>query len=409
MGRRLRLAALTLCGACAMIAGAWPSARGAATGGDIVRSQLSQARAALERARQQSAESERRAGTMTLRADAAQTAADRDRAALAALGLRIQAAEADLAAARAQLQLVQTLESAQARRLAAQQRPLTELVASLQLLTRRPPISLFAQPGATSDMIHSRALIEAVLPQVRRRTAALRVELARSRQLRGARRAVLTDIEARGDQLAQRRADLARSEAQARIRATALGSSAGLESDRAIALAQDAGDIGDLLDQLEDSAVLRDRLIRHAGPVPRPGTVADTGRLAVAPAPVGQARPAYLLPVVGPVVRGFGDLDADGARARGLTIAAAPGAQIIAPADGRVVYAGLFRSFGRIVIIDHGGGWTSLVTNMVALSARVGDTVAQGSPIGRAGPAQPRITVELRRGGQPMDIATLVF
>lgn len=391
------------------VLGLAPLAHGAAVGGDLLRSQLAEAQSAQAAARQQSAEAGRRAERMAARASAAQDAAERDRAALAALGLRIQAAEADLAATRAQLRVVQTLESAQARRLAAQQRPLTELVASLQLLTRRPPISLFAQPGATRDMIHSRALIEAVLPQVRQRTQSLRAELAQSRRLRSARRVVLADVEARSAQLGERRTELARSAAQSRARAAALGSGAGLENDRAIALAQDAGDIGDLLTRLEDGARLRDRLIAYAGPVPRPGTVADGGRPAVAPAPVGQARPAYVLPVVGTVMRGLGEVDAVGTRARGLTIATGSGAQIVAPADGRVVYAGLFRSFGRIVIIDHGGGWTSLVTNMVAVSTRVGDMVSQGSPIGRAGPDHPRITVELRRSGQPMDIATLVL
>ena len=80
----------------------------------------------------------------------------------------------------------------------------------------------------------------------------------------------------------------------------------------------------------------------------------------------------------------------------------------MAPAAGRIAYAGPFRSYGRIVIIDHGGGWTSLVTDMIALSARVGDRVEQGAPIGRAGAGRPTITVELRRAGQPVDIATLV-
>ena len=95
-------------------------------------------------------------------------------------------------------------------------------------------------------------------------------------------------------------------------------------------------------------------------------------------------------------------------RSRGLTIMTQAGAQVVAPADGRIVFAGLFRSFGRIIIIDHGDGWTSVITNMVAVSARVGETVSQGAPIGRAGPVRSRITVELRRAGQPIDIATLV-
>ncbi|MFM6852561.1 MAG: murein hydrolase activator EnvC family protein, partial [Sphingopyxis sp.] len=104
----------------------------------------------------------------------------------------------------------------------------------------------------------------------------------------------------------------------------------------------------------------------------------------------------------------LGEVSSEGTRSRGMTIVTAPGAQVVAPADGRVVYAGAFRSYGRIVILDHGGGWTSLVTNMIAVSVNVGDDVAQGAPIGRTGPGAPRVTVELRRAGMPMDIATLI-
>jgi len=118
-------------------------------------------------------------------------------------------------------------------------------------------------------------------------------------------------------------------------------------------------------------------------------------------------QPAYRLPVIGTVMTGLGELSTEGTRSRGVTIATAAGAQVVAPAAGRVAFAGPFRSYGRIVIIDHGGGWTSLVTDMISVSTQVGENVAQGAPIGRAGPEHPRVTIELRREGRPMDVAAL--
>lgn len=383
-----------------------PGAHATVTSGDVLANRIADERAEYARATRQSAAAEARAEALSARAARASDAAARDRIALAQLGLRIQSAEAGLAAAQARLAIARAMEQQQQVRLAAQQRPLLELVASLQMLTRRPPLALFAQPGATSDLIHSRAMIEAVLPHVRAHTAILRSELQRSRALRGAREATYAAVQRAHAQLAQQRNALARSAAEGRIRAAALNSSAGLEADHAIALAQDASDISDLVGHLEASGAVRDRLVRLGGPMARPGSVADSRGDSVAV--TRAANPAYRLPVIGSVEQGMGELTGVGARARGLTILAAPGAQIVAPADGRIVYAGLFRSYGRIVIIDHGGGWTSLIANMVAVSTRVGDEVAQGSPIGRAGPGHPRITLELRRGGQPMDIATLV-
>lgn len=394
-----------LIGAAACLLGALPAV--GASPSDIFSRQLTEAQQQRARAIAQSAEAERRAAAMALQAQRSTDAAERDRIALGALGLRIQAAEAQSAEIQSRIAILQALERQQRARLSAQQRPVANLMAALQLLTRRPPISLFAQPGATRDMVHTRAMIEAVLPQIRRRTAAVRQELARSRAIAAAQARAREALAASTQRLAQRRQDLARSEAQQRVRAADLASGAGLEGDRARALGAQAGDMRELLGQIEQSASRRDRLAALAGPVPRPGTVA-AGGMPVATAARAAGPPPYRLPVIGDVVRGLGDVDATGARARGVTIAAAGGAQVVAPAAGRIVYAGNFRSFGRIVIIDHGGGWTSLITNMIAVSGTVGETVAQGAPIGRAGPGRPRITVELRRAGQPVDIATLI-
>ncbi len=396
-----------LCLAVAALVAAAATTGSAAPGGDALRAEMGEGRAALATARQAAARADERARAMESRAAGYASAADRDRAARAALGLRIQAAEADLAAIRARVGLLDAARRRQRARLAEQQRPVAELLAALQLLSRRPPLSLLLQPGEARDIVHARAMIEAVLPVVRQRTAALRAEIDRGRRLAAAQRGLARDAQASARRLAARRSDLTRSEAAARVRAAALASGAGLEGDRVRALAQEAGDLGGLIDSLEEAGARRDRLARLPGPAPRPGTVVEpprAGWFAAAP-----ARPAFQLPVVGRVVAGFGEVSDGGTRSRGITVAAAPGAQVVAPAAGRVVYAGPFRSFGRIVIVDHGGGWTSLVTGLLTVSPRVGERVEQGSPIGRAGGARPRIGVELRRGGRPIDAGALTL
>ncbi|WP_156444698.1 peptidoglycan DD-metalloendopeptidase family protein, partial [Blastomonas sp. CCH15-G10] len=108
------------------------------------------------------------------------------------------------------------------------------------------------------------------------------------------------------------------------------------------------------------------------------------------------------------IVTGFGEVAATGVRSRGLTLATRPGAQLVAPADGRIAFAGAYRGFGQIVIIEHVGGWTSLITGLARTRLKVGERIAQGDPIGRAADNRPRITVELRRNGRPIDIAALI-
>jgi len=92
-----------------------------------------------------------------------------------------------------------------------------------------------------------------------------------------------------------------------------------------------------------------------------------------------------------------------------LTFAVAADAPVIAPAGGIVRYARAFRGYRGIVIIDHGDGWTSLVTGLGATGVRAGQRVAAGMPLGRTAAGEaPQITVELRRRGRPMDIAALL-
>lgn len=373
---------------------------------DALAMEAREERAALVEARRAAQEAAQRSRAMRAQAATLTDRADRDRAERAALGLAVQAAEAELAALQAQSALIGTAQARQRARLAAQQQPVAELLASLQMLSRRPAVAMLFEPGSARRMVHNRAMIEAVLPVIRQRTAALRSELDRNERLAAAQAAAQRAARAGAERLANRRAELARSEAARRAEATRIASGAALENDRAAVLAEDADSIGGLIERLEDDGVRRDRLARLAGPVARPGSVGNDGVRSLW-RDLGGRQPAYRLPVVGRVVTGFGEAAPDGIRSRGLTIAAPGGAQVLAPAAGRIAYAATFRSYGRIVIIDHGGGWTSLITGLITVSVRPGDRVEQGSPLGRVGPASPRVGVELRRGGQPVDLAAL--
>ena len=179
------------------------------------------------------------------------------------------------------------------------------------------------------------------------------------------------------------------------------------EQDRAIGMGEEARDIGDLIQRIGNAGEVRARLETLPGPLLRPAQPGLPRSLPVDTAVAASALPAYRLPVVGQVVTGLGEVSATGVRARGLTIATRPSAQVVAPTSGRVVYAAPFRGYGSIVVLDHGSGWTTLITTLAALDVRVGDQVAAGSPIGRAGSDRPTITVELRRRGEPIDIASL--
>ena len=391
----------------------------AATGGAIAVAQsdvfdpgaiVARERQQLLTAKQQSADAMARSAALEAQATAARDEADRLKKRSAALAARIQSAEADINAGEARVALVTRRLRTQEARLAEQQQPLLELTAALQQLSRQPPVSVLAQPGSLTDMVHARAVIDAAMPVIARRTAGVRRELAELRTVRQQQRIALQALSGSKAQLAERRDALSRLENEGRLRSRELMSSAQLESDRALGLGEKARDIVELMDTLEADSAVRGELAELAGPMPRPRDPASAAMQAAPPVPAetALARGAYRLPVVGRIVAGLGEVNDSGVRSRGITIAARPGGQVVSPAPGRISFAGDYRGYGKIVIIDHGGGWTTLVTGMIALSAGVGDTIDAGAPIGRAGSGDSRITVELRRAGRPVDIAQML-
>ena len=330
------------------------------------------------------------------------------RAQEAAVAAHIQQIEADIAAGQARIAIINRLLAAQRTRLAVRQGPVTRLMAALQSLARRPAMISVVQPGSVDDLVHVRAVLANTLPVIRARTADVRADLARTRQLQaGATTATRALADSRA-QLEEQRLSLTRLEAEHRLRSRALGRDALFESDRAIALGEHARDIVDLMDQLGNQAATREELESLPGPLPRPprpGEVASP----VDTISWSHGTPPYRLPVVGRVVTGLGELSDAGVRSRGLTIASAKEAQVVAPAAGRIAYAGQFRGYGTIVIIDHGGGWTSLISGLGAVSVRVGERVGQGAPIGAAGGGDdPRVTIELRRRDRAVDMTPLL-
>ncbi len=372
---------------------------------------LAQARAQGEAARQRG---ER------LEAEAARTteAADQTARQAAAIAARIQQSEAGIATREAQIRLIDQQRIALSTRLAERQRPLVQVTAALQRLSRRPPVLSLLRPGSVRDTMYVRAVLDTMMPQIERSTAALRAELNRGRRLQQQARQAAADLRASEAELSGRRQNLAAIETRQRLASRDADSVADREAERALALAEQARDLGSLVDDLGKAGALRDQLALLPGPVLRPrrpdeAQVAETAlpqMMAEAGKTGAAALGAYALPVDGKLTAGFGDVVPGSPKSRGITLACRAGAQAVAPAAGRVAFAGPYRGFGTIVIIEHPGSWTTLVTGLAQLDTRIGASLLAGSPLGSAGPGHPAITVELRHDGipvNPLDLARI--
>jgi len=363
----------------------------------------------LARAARESKAAAARAARLQREAEAASEAATRAANEAAVLAARIQQAEADIAAAGARYSLARADRAKIAARLADKQEPTARLAAALQTAARRPLALSALQPGSLKDIVHVRAVLASAVPQIRARTAALRGELAAGRAAEARAAQSLADLRGGEADLRARRQQLASLAASQRLASRSARGSALREEERALALAEQARDLDGLVDQLDRQASLRRELAALAGPVPRPADLA-TALPAEAPAatPTPSAAPRLQLPVAGRTLAGFGTIRQSGARTTGIMLAPAAGAQVVAPARGRVAFAGAYKGFGRIVILEHDGGWTSLVTGLARVDVRVGQSVIGGSPIGVAGQRDAPVTIELRREGTPVNPLSFV-
>lgn len=346
------------------------------------------------------------ARAVKLEAEAARVteAAEKTARDAAALAARIQQAEADIAGNEARVRLIADAQRQLGARLAERQQPLVRLTAALQRLSRRPPVLALLRPGSVRDTMYMRALFATLLPQVEQRTAALKAEIARGKALQQRAASAASELRKSEGEFRSRRQSLLALETRQRLESREVTGTADREAERALALAEQARDLGALVQDLGRAGELRQALARLPGPVMRPQRPESAQVSATEAAPeasVGLA--SYILPVSGRLVTGFGDAAEGQPRSRGLSLAPRAGAQVVAPAPGRVAFAGPYRGYGRIVIIEHAGGWTTLVTGLAQLDADVGEQLVAGSPLGLAGAQAPIVTVELRRDGEPVN------
>ena len=362
-------------------------------------------RDALASARSEGEAARFRAEKLEAEAARATEAVEKTAREAAGIAARVQQTEARIAAHEARIGLIERQRADLRGRLAERQRPLVRLTAALQRLSRRPPVLSLLRPGSLHDAVYLRAILETLLPEVERRTAGLRGELDRARVLQEQARQVAAGLRASQGQLGERRRQLAVLETRQRLESREVGGVADREAARALALKEQARDLTGLLDELARAGTLRAELAALPGPVLRPAQpqAAQVGPVAATGTATAEAPARYLLPVAGRLVAGFGARIAGQAGSRGVSILTRAEAQAVAPGAGRVVFAGPYQGYGAIVIIEHGGGWTSLVTGLADLDARVGDQLVAGAPLGRTGPGRPVLTLELRKDGVPVN------
>jgi murein hydrolase activator len=193
-----------------------------------------------------------------------------------------------------------------------------------------------------------------------------------------------------------------------------------VEAARLDKLSREAEDLRTLFDNLaaeraeHDKAQERAKEQAKAAPTPKPNAPAKLepkSAVVASAAPFAirkmtEGRGEMLMPAVGRISGQYGEHLQTGITRKGLDIETRAGAQVIAPFDGKVVFAGPFRAYGLLLIIEHSEGYHTLLAGMSRIDAEIGQWLLSGEPVGIMGQASdspPSLYVELRRNGQPIN------
>lgn len=303
---------------------------------------------------------------------------------------------------------------------------LSATLVALQRLSIMPRQALLFSDQAPIDMARSARLLSEVTPVLNARARSLQSELNDIQSLRqemAVRRdeltAALAELAGENKRLSTLVAKKARQQKNTMAETDA-------SKQRLQRLADQAKNLQDLIKRLEETEKEAPTI---AAPAASPEAPDDTQVAALAPAPARQEKPADFRnfpktlakatrPASGQVVSAFGSQNDAVGTLKGVEIETRPGAQIVATFDGQIVFEGPFRGYGQILIIEHGGGYHTVLAGLDRVVVEVGQWLKAGEPIGRMGASsrsedgtdggRPRLYVELRRDGEPVDPAPML-
>lgn len=300
---------------------------------------------------------------------------------------------------------------------------IVEVLAALQRAGRRTPPALLVRPEDALQSLRTALLLGSVVPALRARAEKLSGDLT---ELVAVRKAISTErdrLAVDRDKLRNDQIRLAALVDERQRQQSSIEKDMEAEGARAITLSRQADNLQSLIAKMEQdlktaakaavTASLQGAPVSPSGK-PDLGALKDRTRLSPAIA-FASAKGLFALPVNGVKIRDFGGSDGAGGVQKGISLATRAGAQVTTPCDGWVVYAGPFRSYGQLLILNAGGGYHVLIAGMERISVNIGQFVLTGEPVAIMGStsqvasilatnaSQPVLYVEFRKDGTPID------
>jgi len=337
--------------------------------------------------------------------------AERIRRDLVKSAATIQTREAQISRLEARLAALEGEEMETVAGLARSRDDASRVLMALQRLARHPVAAIVAYPMSPADTVRGGILLRAAVGEIEQRVGTLQHQLDQLASLRSDVSDRRRELSVARDALEAERNDLdaalaAKTDLQRQVSAKSRKT-----AERVRRLSSEAGNLRELVARLEAEAAIEaqereeaDERLRVSRPAGAPVVlIPPTGTDVL---PITKARGRLSYPVVGRVVARYGRPTGAGLTSKGVSIETRIGAQVVAPYDGRVVFAGPFRGYGQVLITDHGEGYHTLLAGLSQIHTVVGQLVFSGEPVGvmrQSENGKPRLYLELRRDNRPVD------
>jgi septal ring factor EnvC (AmiA/AmiB activator) len=273
---------------------------------------------------------------------------------------------------------------------------LSHILAALLRVKRQPPQAMLAIPQSPLETAHSIVLLRHMLPELQLRIDGLSQELAAIKEIETSIGERKTEMAERTEKLQAEQKNLARLVEVRQTKQTQNIQALNAQREKTELLASQAEDLRDLIQKLEAERKKRLAAAKAAKKPSKAASRAAKGEIsAIAGVP---------LPAKGKLITNYGEKNEFGATSKGLTLETRSGAQVISPYGGEIVYAGEFRSYGLILIVEVGDGYHIMLSNLGRIDAVLGQSVTAGEPIAAMPTTTPppRLYVEYRKAGQPV-------
>jgi septal ring factor EnvC (AmiA/AmiB activator) len=339
------------------------------------------------------------------------------------IAARVRGVETRIGDAEARLRPLDAREQQIRNSLDSRRSEIVEVLAALQRAGRRAPPALLVRPEDALQSLRTAMLLGAVVPEMRAQAERLVGDLT---ELIGLRKTIATErdqLAADRDKLKGDQAQLASLVDERQRQQSAIEKDMEAEGARALALSRQADSLQSLIARMEQDLKSAAKAAQTASLQGTPAALngkpnlkalKDPGRLSPAIA-FASAKGLFALPVNGVKIREFGGSDGVGGVQKGISLATRAGAQVTTPCDGWVVYAGPFRSYGQLLILNAGGGYHVLIAGMERISVNIGQFVLTGEPVATMGTtsqvasiiaanaSRPVLYIEFRKDGTPID------